>query len=64
MIEIITQKVDMPPLPERKFYKDKRKNRWVVIDKDTDKIRYKSTFENVVIACYNLNKKYYLNLEK
>lgn len=59
MIEIITEKIEMPELSKRKFQNDCKKNKWQVIDTETNTVRYKGKFKNVVIACHNLNKKHY-----
>jgi|688.fasta_scaffold768260_3 hypothetical protein len=59
MIEIITEKVNIPTNP--KFQKDKVNNKWVVVDtENNDAIRYRGKWEDVCIACHNLNKKHYL----
>ena len=62
MIEIIKEKVDIPEKP--RYKKDIKNNKWCVIDTDNDNIRYKGTWENVCLACHNLNKKYYRDLNK
>lgn len=60
MINIITQKVDMPELKNRRFQKYFLNNIWFVEDALKKSIRYKSkNYENVSIACHNLNKKFY-----
>ena len=62
MIEIIKEEVQMPN--NKKYKVDKVKNRWVVVDtKNNDAVRYKGYYEDVVIACHNLNKKHYLDLK-
>ena len=59
-IEIITPQVDMPPLNERRYKYEAKNNKWWVIDTDNEnKIIYKGGYENVMIACHNLNKKHY-----
>lgn len=59
MIEIITEKVEMPEFSKRRFQIECKKSQWQVIDMDTDSLRYKGKYEEVVIACHNLNKKHY-----
>ena len=59
MIQIITEQIKMPPIQNRKFQKDCKNNKWFVVDKEFDSIRYKGKFEDVILACYNLNKAYY-----
>lgn len=61
MIEIIKEYVELPKLSERKFQKqlDTANNKWYVLDTDSGKSVYKSNYENVSLACHNLNKKYY-----
>jgi hypothetical protein len=64
MIEIITEKVEMPPTTECRFKKEcknygSRSEKWQVIDTETNYVRYKGKFEDVAIACHNLNKKHY-----
>ena len=67
MIEIIVPEVEMPDLSIRRFQKNcknygSRKEEWVVIDTENNTVRYKGKFENVSLACHNLNKKYYRDL--
>ncbi len=65
MIEIITEQVEMPNLTERRFQKICKNNKWSVIDThNKNVIRYKGVFENVALACHNLNKKFYRDLIK
>jgi len=59
MIEIITEKVEMPPLYERRFKKECKNDKWSVVDTELNKTVYKGGFENVCIAWHNLNKKHY-----
>ena len=61
MIEIITHKVEMPEISERRYQKETSvvKNKWVVKDTTTGEIVYRNSFENVCLACHNLNKKFY-----
>ena len=61
MIEIIKEYVELPKLSERKFQKqcDTKTNKWYVLDTYSGKSVYESNFENVSLACHNLNKKYY-----
>ena len=58
MIEIIKEHVEMPT--EKRYVKKIIKNKWVVWDNQIDKIRYKSSFDNCLLACHNLNKKHYM----
>ncbi len=60
MIEIIKEAVEMPPMNDRRFQKECRNGKWMVIDTQDNSIRYKGSFDNVLLACHNLNKKYYL----
>lgn len=59
MIEIITEKIEMPDLDKLRFKKECSNNKWFVIDTETKTVRYKGKFEDVAVACHNLNKKYY-----
>lgn len=60
MIEIIKEKVKMPILNKRRFKKVFVNNKWEVVDcHNKNKTRYKGSFEDVAISCYNLNKKFY-----
>lgn len=59
MIQIITEVVTMPPIADRRFKKECKNNRWSVIDTQDNSLRYKGSFENVVLAWHNLNKKFY-----
>lgn len=64
MIEIITEEVKMPKLNKRRYQKEcknfgSRSEMWFVIDTQQNYVRYKGKFEDVVIACHNLNKKHY-----
>lgn len=59
MIEIITEPVAMPSMGERKFQKDFINGKWVVIGTTDNSIRYKGSYENVVLVCHNLNKAFY-----
>jgi len=61
MIEIIKEQVKMPSLStERRFQKICVNNKWEVIDTHNEnKTRYKGAYEDVMIACHNLNKKFY-----
>ena len=68
MIEIITEKVEMPELNKQRFQKDCKnygslKEEWLVIDTETNTIRYKGKFEDVCLASHNLNKKFYRNMQ-
>jgi hypothetical protein len=61
MIEIIKEQVEMPSLStERRFQKICENNKWEVIDTHNEnKTIYKGSYEDVCIACHNLNKKFY-----
>ena len=64
MIEIIKGKVEMPDSDKRRFQKEcknfgSRNESWSIIDTETNTIRYKGKFEDVCLACHNLNKKHY-----
>lgn len=61
MIELIKEHVEMPSQSnERRFQKAFIDNKWEVIDTHNDgKTRYKGSYEDVLIACHNLNKKFY-----
>ena len=59
MIEIIKEKVDMPPLNDRKFQNEHKNNKWFVLDTETNLVVFKGKFEDVCVACHNLNKKHY-----
>lgn len=59
MIEIIKEQIRMP-LENRRFQTICENNKWKAIDTQSEnKIVFKGSFEDVVIACHNLNKKYY-----
>jgi hypothetical protein len=70
IIEIHLDEVDMPPLDKQRYQKkcDRTKfsEPWHVLDTHTNTIVYKGKgkYENVVIACHNLNKNYYRELNK
>lgn len=61
MIEIITEKVKMPELDERRFQKDfnGKLKRWVVIDGEDNQTIYEGNYENASLISHNLNKKHY-----
>jgi hypothetical protein len=64
MIEIITEKVEMPEIHKQRFQKEcknygSRKEEWSVIDTEINTIRYKGKFEDVCLAAHNLNKAHY-----
>jgi len=64
MIEIITEKVVMPEIYKQRFQKEcknygSRKEEWLVIDTETNTIRYKGKFKEVCLASHNLNKAHY-----
>jgi hypothetical protein len=60
MIELIAEKVKMPPLCERKFKKEYKKNKWSVVDTETGDTVFNGKFEDVCLAWHNLNKKHYI----
>lgn len=62
MIEIIKEEVKMPDLDKRRFQKEYKNNNWFVRDTETNKFFYKGKFEDVCLACHNLNKKFYRNM--
>lgn len=66
MIEIITEKVEMPEPKERRYQYhslDSSGRKWAVYDTHNKNIdRYKGKYEDCAIACHNLNKKYYQTL--
>ena len=51
----------MPSLStERRFQKICVNNKWEVVDTHNEnRTRYKGAYEDVMIACHNLNKKFY-----
>lgn len=59
MIEIITSVVEMPTISERRYKKTFFGNKWHVIDTVDNSTRYTGKFEDVSLACHNLNKKHY-----
>ena len=63
MIQIIIEDVKMPSLYKRKFKKGEKNDKWFVIDTESDIVVFKGKFEDVCLAWYNLNKKYYLENE-
>jgi hypothetical protein len=62
MIEIIKTDVSMPPYPERRYQKWMRREKWIVVDTIDGSVRYRGTYEGVVLACHNLNKAHYLQI--
>jgi hypothetical protein len=61
MIDIVCEEVEMPSIYDRKYQKikDEKSNKWYVIDTDTNEKVYTGNFDNVIMSCYHLNKKYY-----
>lgn len=64
MIEYIKEQIVMPISDDRRYQKDcknfgSRSEKWFVIDTMTNTVRYQGKFEDVALACHNLNKKYY-----
>ena len=65
MIEIIIDKVDMPAYLDRVFQKLSKNSRdWYVVDTRDKKTVYSGSYEDCSLACHNLNKKFYKELEK
>lgn len=66
MIEITKDKVDMPGVWDRRYIREcKNGHLWTVHDTlEGNKLRYKGSYEDASIACYNLNKKHYSMLNK
>ena len=63
MIEIITQKVEMPKYDERRYQKKIEGKNFIVYDtEDKNKVVYAGKYENASLACHNLNKIHYLQL--
>jgi hypothetical protein len=69
-IEIRLDNVDMPSINEQRYRKicdhTKFSEPWHVLDTHTNTVVYKGKgkFENVTLACHNLNKNYYRELNK
>lgn len=62
VIEIITEKVDMPEYDKRRFqYKPKDLNgrKWFVTDTETNNIVYNGKYEMTAMVCHSFNKKHY-----
>lgn len=64
MIEIIIQHVKMPETALRRYQREFKCTgsgiKWWVVDTENEnKIVFKGRYEDVCIACYNLNKKHY-----
>ena len=61
MIEIITEKVEMPPLDKRRYQRGKciDPKGWEVIDTETGNVRWKGRYMESCLALHNLNKKHY-----
>ena len=59
MIEIVKEKVEMPTIDKCIFQKEFKNNKWFVINSETNNIIFRGKFVDVVLACHNLNKKYY-----
>ena len=64
MIQIIKDSVEMPELNKRRFQKEFENNKWFVLDTEINKPVFKGKFEDVSLACYNLNKKFYRDFSK
>jgi hypothetical protein len=69
MIQIITEKIEMPHVYERRFQKrcenfGSKKEKWYAIDIETQSIRLEGKFQDICVAVHNLNKKHYLELKK
>lgn len=64
IIQIITEKVDMPKsVSERRYVlkwaNDKRDNQRLIIDTENNKTVFEGSREKAVLICHNLNKKNY-----
>lgn len=59
MIEIILHEVDMPELSERRYKKEFKDSKWIVIDTCYNDLVYRGNFVNASLTCHNLNKKFY-----
>jgi hypothetical protein len=61
MVEIITEKVEMPEYDKRRFQKDYngKLKRWIVTDGEDNTVIYEGSYENASLISHNLNKKYY-----
>lgn len=61
MIEIISDEIEMPKVSDRRFQKkcNLKNNQWYVLDVDSEQVVCTSTYENVSLACHNLNKENY-----
>lgn len=69
MIELISEDVEMPEITKRRYKKEcidwgGRQLKWMVIDTETNTIRRKGCFEDIMVATLNLNKAYYRELNK
>ncbi len=64
MIQIITESVIMPHMKDRRFKKECKGSKWMVIDTTDNSVRYKGSFDNVLLACHNLNKEFYKSEQK
>ena len=62
MIEIVKQRVEMPPTTECRYQKDFKEDKWIVTDTETNTVVYRGKFENASLVCHNLNKKHYRNI--
>lgn len=63
MIEIITQHVKMPLIELRRYQRkfNQQGTKWWVTDtQNENKIVFRGKYQDVCIACHNLNKKHYL----
>jgi len=67
MIKIITEKVNLPKnVDEWKYkkFKSDNTNIWYVMDTETGEQVYEGCYENVALACHDLNKKHYKNVSQ
>jgi len=70
IIEIRMDEVEMPDVDKQRYQKicdqTKFSAPWHVLDTHTNKVVYKGggNFDNVAVACHNLNKNYYRELNK
>lgn len=68
MIEIITEQVEMPPIIARRYRMESidGSSRWIIWDYEGDvkKEQGRGSFKDTSIACLNLNKKHYRDLNQ
>jgi hypothetical protein len=66
MIELIKEKVEMPPMEERRYQRGKciDPKGWEVIDTELGQVRWKGRYVESCLVLHNLNKKHYLGLNQ